>query len=561
MCKKIAAFLILLLPFFIQAQTTFSFSSVNNTTSENSGAVYLAKIVADIPSIQDDTFTVVFIPGTLSPADINNFSSQNIIVPAGTDSFAFFISITNDIIVENSETGNFVLRAAGANTEVGADSLVTLTLFDDEIPATISFLRTNDTVVETAFFYNAKVVCNNPNPTTVRVYVRADDNNTTLTGGPEFTFNWQFLYFPPGIDTQEVTINLFDDFVQEPVEYVTLKISDFDANNVVDSAFALYVLDDETPLPLYISYVSLPDTVLEDTAGFRPVSVEIYNPYNITYRVQLVRDNLRSTAATTDYYFNNPTLDAFPGYNFYTVYIEVFDDELVEGTETALLTTKYDGGNLSADSTYTLYIIDKDTVHVGFLGAAFSYLEGEGRCVVKLVTSSPVPFDISVPVYYHNGNASPDVDFAFRDTVVVFPANAADTQMVFIDVIEDNIKEINEQVNLRMGNVNNPNVKTRIVQFSFFIIDNDTFAVNIDEVVANATKLYPNPFSSFLKIESAYKIQQISLTDISGLRVYFADSFDNNLSAAISIANIPSGFYIAEVVTNEGIVRRMLIRE
>jgi hypothetical protein len=563
MYKKLCLFFIWILAgnSILHAQTIFSFSSVNNTKSENAGAVHLANIVADIPSAKDDTFNVIFIPGNLVAPDINNFSTQNIIVPAGTDSFSFFVSLTNDIIVEHAETAIFVLRAVGAYTKVGSDSIVSLTVSDDEIPADIGFLRSKDTLVETASFYNIKVVCNNPNPTTVRVYIRADDLNTTLTGGPEFTFNWQFLYFPPGLDTQEITINLFDDFVQEPVEYVTLKMSDFEANDVIDSAFVLYVLDDETPLPLYISYISPPDTVWEDTAGFRPVNVEIYNPYSITFSVQLVRDNLRSTAATTDYYFNNPTLDAFPGYNYYTVFIEVFDDELVEGTETAFLTTKYEGGNLSADSTYTLYVIDKDTVRVGFLGAAFSFLEDEGKCAIKLTTSSPVPFDIAVPVYYHDGNATPNVDFVFNDTVVVFSANASDTQMVFIYVVEDDFKEMNEQVNLRIGNIAAPNVKTGVVQFTFFIIDNDTFAVNIDEISERNISIYPNPAALYIKVESEYEIQQISLMSLSGARVFFSENPNDYFSATISVADLTSGVYIAEVITSDGIIRRKLIRE
>ena len=75
MYKKLCLFFIWILAgnSILHAQTIFSFSSVNNTKSENAGAVHLANIVADIPSAKDDTFNVIFIPGNLVAPDINNF--------------------------------------------------------------------------------------------------------------------------------------------------------------------------------------------------------------------------------------------------------------------------------------------------------------------------------------------------------------------------------------------------------------------------------------------------------------------------------------------------------
>ncbi len=564
MFKKIRVLLfsLLLHPLFSDAQTVFSLSSVNDTLPETAGFVMLAKIATNTPSLKDDTFDVVFKPATLSAADINSYTIQTVIVPAGVDSFPFYVQITNDIDVEFPETGSFVLRKNGQHTTLSPDSAVALTVLDNELSATIGFIRTVDSISEIATYYLIKVVSNNPNPTAVRAFVRGDNYSSSLqAAGIEWGFINQFYNFQSGLDTQDVYIYLYDDIIQEPTDNVMIKISDFGANNVVDSSFNLFVLDDDAPLPVYISFTSPPDSVWEDTAGTKPVFVEIYNPHNRTYRVQIVQDNIHSTAGPKDYYFFNPTFMAYPGYNYDTVFIDVKDDEVVEGLEKVILTTKFDGGNLSSDSTYTFYIIDKDTVKIGFLGAGFSYLEDVGRSVVKLVTTSPMPFDISVPVTYFNGNATPNVDFVYHDTLIVFPANSTDTQMVYIDVIEDNIKEINEQVNIRLGTPTPHDTKIKVLQFSFFIIDNDTFALSVDDILQTAINLSPNPFKSIVKLVSEVEILGYLVSNMSGEYVMRNNDLEQDKEVLIDASNLSSGMYFIEVITAERSIRKKIIKE
>jgi hypothetical protein len=70
-----------------------------------------------------------------------------------------------------------------------------------------------------------------------------------------------------------------------------------------DSLFNLVVLDDESPQPIFVSYYPQTETVWEDTATSISVFVEIYNPLPFTYNIQLVQDNIRSTASGTDFFF------------------------------------------------------------------------------------------------------------------------------------------------------------------------------------------------------------------------------------------------------------------
>lgn len=545
----------------INAQTTFKFVSVKDSIGEGDAGMKVANIVALTPSATALSLIISFKGGTANASDFNNQVNIFVNVPANTDSFAFLVPVFDDYVPEFLEYASWVLRSNSAGATIDVDSTISFFIKDNDLPATIGFIKKSDTIFENQILYTTQVVCNNPNPNPVSVFTRTDDDNTTLTGGAEFTYFWQFLTFQPGLDTITVQINLFDDFIQEPTENVQIKLTELNANIVTDSLFNLVVLDDESPQPIYVSYFPQQKTVWEDTATIIPVYVEIYNPHPFTYNIQLVQDNARSTASGADYYFNNPYVTVPPGYTFDTVFIQVKNDRFVENTETVVLTSKFHGGNLSADSTFTLYILDTDTVEIGFAGAAFSFLESEGRCKIKLTTSSPMPYTISVPVTYLEGNATRDVDFIFNDTLVVFPANSLDTQAVYIDLIDDNIKESIEQIVLQIGSLSDSSAKRSVLEFTLFIIDNDTLVLSIDDLVnEKSISIYPNPFGSVLSISSEVSIHAIHVFSLDGKIVLSLENLDDR-SAIIESTTWQTGMYVMEVKTDNGILRKKIIKQ
>jgi hypothetical protein len=262
-------------------------------------------------------------------------------------------------VPEYIENTTWVLRSNSAGATIDADSTISFFIKDNDLPATIGFIKGTDTIFENQLLYTTQMVCNNPNPNPVSVFTKTDDANTTLIGGGEFTYFWQFLTFRPGLDTITVQINLFDDFIQEPTENVQIKLTELNANIAPDSLFNLVVLDDESPQPIYVSYYPQRDTVWEDTAtSMSPVYVEIYNPssFYLQYSASTRQCTFYGFGYVT-YFFKNPYVTVPPGYTYDTVFIQVKNDRFVEGTETVVLTSKFHGGNLSADSTFTLYIL------------------------------------------------------------------------------------------------------------------------------------------------------------------------------------------------------------
>lgn len=548
-------FYITLLNFFlisvsVQAQTVFQFTTISGTVNEADGLVLAGYVKASVASVQNHSFQLTLKSGTGKAADINSFTTTPILIPSLTDSAPVYLTVTDDSIVEQLESIVFALQPTTLNDTLGADSLFTLSIIDNELTATFSFLMPMDTIWETQSSYKVSVVCNNPNPKGVRCFLRADDGHYTLTGGQEFGFGWTYLNFKPGLDTASAYVYLYDDNIQETIETLVLKLSDFDANNCTDSAFTLFIKDDESPQPISIAFDRLNDTVYEDTAGVTTIYVTVNNPWSKTFLFQITTA-FDGTAKQNDYsfYFNHdPLFSAPPGISHDTVFVKVKNDAFVEDTEQAYVRFKYGSVNTASDTVYTMSIVDRDTVQIGFLGAAYSFLENQGKCTVKLVTTSPMKVPISVPVTYYNGNASPNIDFTFVDTVVTFPAFSMDTQEVYITLMDDNVEEINEQVNLRIGDLSPVAIGHQgIRQFTFFIIDDDSTALGIEDD-ATIVSAYPNPIANYLNVSTDFPMNSIQVMSIDGKTV-FTSFLEGEEKMTLNTSDWNSGLFILRITS------------
>lgn len=72
-------------------------------------------------------------------------------------------------------------------------------------------------------------------------------------------------------------------------------------------------------------------------------------------------------------------------------------------------------------------------------------------------------------------------------------------------------------------------------------------SVSTENELFNSVQIYPNPANEFISIVSAEKIEAISLFDMTGKRLLFAEKTDK-----IDISSFTKGIYVLEVVTSKG---------
>lgn len=539
----------------INAQAVFQFTATVDTVNEADGTVLLGYIKTNQPSPTGKNYKVVYTGGTADTIDIGYFSGLSIYIPENTDSVPFSILITDDHKVEFMEYAQFVLRGQTPTDSVGVNSVYTLHITDNELPATIGFTITQASIWETQNQYFMRVACNNPNPTDVTCYIRVDEPISTLIRGIDYYYDDRTLTFPPGYSIQSTYYWVLDDNDIEPSEFCIAKLSDFGANIMTDTVFTFTVKDDDSPRPLSISFDYSEVTVWEDTTPVIPIYLTVNNPWNKTYPYNIYVHSNSSSTTSSDFQIISGNLNAEPGISYDTAFIKIINDDNMEDLEQALIRIGYGSDNTtpSPDTIFTINIIDTDSARIGFLGAAISHLESEGSISVKLVSTSVFPYSISVPVSYYNGNAVSEVDYFFNDTTVIFPAFSTDTQVVYVSLFDNQYYTGTRQVNLRIGNVD-PLIgrsTTGILQHSLFILDDDSIVSGIIDISDIALDVYPNPFANRLTVRSERPIELLKINNVNGQTVYHPARFSDPFAVEIPTQNWASGIYFVQAFADE----------
>jgi hypothetical protein len=166
---------------------------------------------------------------------------------------------------------------------------------------------------------------------------------------------------------------------------------------------------------------------------------------------------------------------------------------------------------------------------------------------------------ISVPVTYYNGNATQNTDFTFVDTVITFPAFSMDTQEVYVTLNDDNIDEINEQINLRIGDLSPVDIGHQgIRQFTFFIIDNDSTTLGIEED-AIMVSAYPNPVSNYLNLSTDFPMNSIQVMSIDG-KTIFSSFLVNEQKVTLNTSDWNSGLFILRITSADKVKTVRIIK-
>lgn len=290
------------------------------------------------------------------------------------------------------------------------------------------------------------------------------------------------------------------------------------------------------------------------------VIVEIDNQSGQNADFVVARDDNASTATPgLDFTFTNQARSIGAGITRDTVYITVIDDALIEQTETAVLRFINLSPNvdLLADSVFTLQITDSDQLIVSFLGAGFSYPESSGTVPVRITLSTPVADTTKVTVTLAPGSATKNVDFFFNDTVVVFPPFSADTQAIWVSIVDDNLVESNEQINFNLSNPTNGAV-LGFSTYTLTIIDDD--AVSVETMDVQSVKVYPNPANSQLVIDHAENITSVLVYDVLGKLLINNEAIAQN-RYTLDVNSLHQGTYILQIVSGERTITKRFVKQ
>ena len=432
-----------------------SFTSSTQNVLEDAGTATLTLSIIN-PQPTATTVDVVLNTGTSTATEASDFdypTTVTVTFPANDNSNqTVIIPITDDIAQEADETIVFDL-ANENNSAILNTATHTVTIVDNDLPA-ISFVESTMSVDEGAGTITIVTEISEPADCSAS-YVLVDETATdtedmiVLTDVP-VSFSALF-----GINQPNITVPIIEDLNVEGDESFLLILTDVNPLGLdidvcrigLNDTIRVTILDNEA-VPT-VEWETEDITVDEDAGTIYPraIASEVADckiavkavdvDANFGADVVLVEDTLRYTASAID------SLEA-----------QIIDDLLFEGTtERALLILDRTFGPCSIGDMDSLYISINDnetapTVQWETMNQEVT--ENIGTIALK-VAISEASADCSPTVSVIGGNADAGLDYTFNDpTVVSFVAGGSDNAVITLTIIDDVIREDNEDVVLQI---------------------------------------------------------------------------------------------------------------
>ncbi len=192
-------------------------------------------------------------------------------------------------------------------------------------------------------------------------------------------------------------------------------------------------------------------SVSEAGGAVATITVQRTGSTNRAFNVQYYTANGTATAPA-DYLSATGSLSFAVGQLTKTFTITVFDDALVEGTETVglFLTNASALVELGGNSRATLFILDSAR-SVSFENAAYTVGEGATNAVITLVRSGSLAGDVTITLSSSNGTAAAGYDYVGFTNLITFTNGESAKTLALPLISDDGDAEFTETIVLRLG--------------------------------------------------------------------------------------------------------------
>jgi gliding motility-associated-like protein len=457
-------------PSFVFANGTNSTATVNITDNDNTTANRTLIVTRSEDAAEPGTpgqFTISLpagvtvaepvtvyytVTGSATPGADYETLSGTVILPAGANSVTVPVSVIDDQEIETAETiiltvNNGSTTTLGAFTASTSNGTATVNLADDDAQLTdnlvLSVVRTTDAAEPDT---NGLFTISLPSGVTVNEPVTIRYTMSGTAGnGTDYTALSGSVVLPAGQNSVTVPVVVNNDRVIENTETAVLTLGNstsasfsFTPGSAYGSA-TMYVYDDDN-VPA--------NTALQVTAGgnaAEPGTNSLFTiglPAGFTAAEPItVHYSTGGTATSgTDYVALSGTATIPAGSNSITIPVTIIDDQLIENTETLVLTLNGASGTsltgFTATASATVNISDNDSTGNNVLSVVASAANAaepstNGAFTISLPNGVIAAGDVVVN-YTVGGTAKPGVDYVALSGTATIPAGASSVQVPVI---------------------------------------------------------------------------------------------------------------------------------
>lgn len=530
------------------------FSATTANIGEGAGTTSVTIEISAAPANGESISLVVKGGSATDGTDYALVSNSASFAAGVTTQQSITINITDDNLIEGKEDIVLALRDASSGLDLGVDSVITITITDNDSTRAVKFSTTSTAVSEGAGTSQVTInISSAPaNGESVTVFVKGG----SATNGTDYSLATSSASFAAGsASSQNITINITDDMLAEGAEDIVLALRNPSAgiNIGTDSIITITINDNDVP---NVSFAKSSASVKEDAdTVWMDVKPANPDPNNAT-KVDVALTGGTATNGSDITTYNKQTVTFAAGSTAnQTVWFVVTDDIIDENDETLIFSLQNATNSAQiTNGTSTITIIDNDTTIIAakpivtFKITSDSVTEGNNASISVSINAADTANDVTVDVVANGGTAVSGTHYTYSTTKLTFAKGSTTAQNVSVSTISDKKKSGDHTLILKLQNASSNATIGSLDIFTLNIKDNGI--AGISEV----SKLYhiqlmPNPAKDILYVNASEAIEQIKITDING-RIVTDQSKVQNTTANIDLQHLQAGIYIIQIKIN-----------
>ncbi|EDO32272.1 predicted protein, partial [Nematostella vectensis] len=495
------------------AQTYIGFDLSDVSVLESAGTATLGLTRSGVVS-GESLVTATVTPLTATAGtDYTSPVATNITFSASETSYNFTVSITDDGIIENTESFFIQLTTTDGSINITQPNITVSITNNDK--ATFSFASSSYSVEEDTGYVTVNIT--KIGTSDISLDVKLSTNNGTAFSPVDYTaMSDNMVTFLANEQSKLVNITINVDQTVENDEDFKALLSHTNADQVALGLLNTTTITIGNDDQATFSFASSSYSVEEDT-GYVTVNITKIGTSDISLDVKLSTNN-GTAFSPVDYTAISDNMVTFlANEQSKLVNITINVDQTVENDEDfkALLShTNADQVALGLLNTTTITIGNDDQATFSFASSSYSVEEDTGYVTVNITKIGTSDISLDVKLSTNNGTAFSPVDYtAMSDNMVTFLANEQ-SKLVNITINVDQTVENDEDFKALLSHTNADQVALGLLNTTTITIGNDdqatfsfassSYSVEEDTgyVTVNITKIGTSDISLDVKLST-----------------------------------------------------------
>ncbi|CAB4009565.1 partial, partial [Paramuricea clavata] len=415
------------------------FSPDSYTVLESQGSVSLSVVRIGVIERPVSVF-VTLQAGTATLTDFTNVSATVTFNVVDSSVKSVPISITNDIIIEETESFTASLTAVTGAVVPNDGDTATITIIDDDVltivmEAVPSMVDEDDGVVTVI----VRAVGGLQRTISLNVFTF----DLTASNG-DYVSKTEVITLDSANTARNFVVTILNDNTVENTETFGVNITTDESQVRIQDETVVITILDEDKLTLSISQASY---TAQENAGVTTVGVTITGTTAVIVSGSVLSTRDGSAVNPDDYLPATQNLVIVPGENSKSMIITIVNDQLTEGSENIILelTTTNNGQIDIGRSAAVVLIQDDDVATVQFLSNQYFVNETDNSVLVAVILTGSVAQSTLVRVDTAQDSALAALDYVqIVDSRLTFTSGGAVIQYINITIRDDSFIEGSE---------------------------------------------------------------------------------------------------------------------